>query len=111
MSVIDGFETLEDTAAAGVVGASVGFVHDREDVLHLAVETVALAVGELVGHALLGLLRGVGAALDGLGGSVVDAATQVVVVLGGQTTRKSQEYGDRQNLLIFHNILYTNMLY
>jgi hypothetical protein len=108
--VVDGLETFEDAPPSGV-GVVVGLVHYGEDVLHFPVQTVALAVGQLLGHTLFIFLWCVGAALYCLGGAVVDAATQVVVVLGGQTTRKSQEYGDRQNLLIFHNILYTNMLY
>lgn len=71
--VVDGFEAFEDAAAAGVVGAVVGFVHDREDVFDFTMEAVALAVGELVGHTLVIFLRSVGPTLDGLVGAVVDA--------------------------------------
>ena len=89
--VIYGFEALEDASASGVVGTSVGFVHDGEDVLHLAVETVALAVGELLGQTLVGFLRCIGPALDGLVGAVVDAAAQIIVVLCSQTAGQTQE--------------------
>ena len=109
--VVYGFEAFEDAAATGVVGTPVGLVHDGEDVLHFAVETVALAVGELLGHALVIFLRGIGAALDGLVGAVVDASAYVVVVLSRQTACYSQEKGEDQNLLIFHNILTANVLY
>ena len=71
--VVDGFEAFEDAAAAGVVGTVVGLVHHRHDVFHFTVESVALAVGELVGHALVIFLRSVGPTLHSLVGAVVDA--------------------------------------
>jgi hypothetical protein len=54
-------------------------------------ETVALAVGDSVGHTLVSLLRSIGTALHSLIASVVDAATQIIIVLGRQCTYQTQE--------------------
>ena len=48
--VVDGLQTFQDAATPSVVGSSVGLIHHRQHILHLAMEAVALTVGETVGQ-------------------------------------------------------------